>query len=426
MVRRLIALSEPGAASIRNLLDTLRAENIGAVLLLLAAALGLGLANSAAAPVFEAVAGTTFGPASVHLDLTVSEWATDGLLAIFFFVVGLELKRELVVGDLRRPAHAVVPVVAAVGGVLVPAVIYLLVNAQHPAGTAQGWVVPTATDIAFAVALFSVFGRGLPIALRLFLLTLAVVDDLIGIGIIAVVFSDGIDVGALGVAALAAFGFAAAARWERSRAVVMVPLALVVWAATHASGVHATIAGCVLGLLVPVRPLLGETQGLAERFEHRWRPAAALVAAPVFAVFAAAIPLSDVGLAASVRNPVVWGIVLGLVLGKPVGIFLATLAVVRFTRARLADDVRWADVAAVGAAAGVGFTVALLMAELSFGVDSAPARLAVIVGTTLAVVVGGAMLAWRGARHRALPTRRAMPVPVAAGPPAPSSNAPTP
>lgn len=393
-------LAAPGSGSWKNTLDSLRSENTGAVLLLVAAVAGMVSANTIASGWYHGISETVVGPAALHLDLTIAQWATDGLLAIFFFVVGLELKRELVEGDLRHPARAVVPVVAAAGGVAVPAVIYSLVNNLHSDGVPSGWAVPTATDIAFAVAVFSLCGRGLPVALRAFLLTLAVVDDLVGIVIIAVVFSDGLALGWLAVVAVAAVAFRSAHRIRCPPWWVLFPVATVVWAAMHASGVHATIAGCLLGFLVPVRPRVGEAVGFAERYELRWRPVSALVAAPVFAFFAVGVTFGDGALAAAWGSPVTWGVIIGLVLGKPIGITLATLALVKFSRAQLDDRVRWPDIAAVGAVGGVGFTVALLMSELSFDETIDLARTGVLAGSVLAACLGGTFLLFRSRWHR--------------------------
>ncbi|WP_447925189.1 Na+/H+ antiporter NhaA [Georgenia muralis] len=190
--RTVLSRLTPGGG--RNFADTLRAENTGAVLLVLVTVLALLLANSPARDTYAALSGTVVGPATLHLDLTLAQWATDGLLAIFFFVVGLELKREMAEGQLRRPATGVVPILAAVGGMAVPALLYLLVNVLADDGAMDGWAVPVAADIAFAVAVLTLFGRRLPTALRAFLLTLAVVDDLLGIIVIALFYSDGIHI----------------------------------------------------------------------------------------------------------------------------------------------------------------------------------------------------------------------------------------
>ena len=390
----------------RNLLDTLRAENTGAVLLLAGAVIALGWANSPWRESYRTVSDTVVGPQALHLDLTLAQWATDGLLAIFFFVVGLELKREIVDGQLRRPATAIVPIVAAVGGMVAPAAIYALINFSHPDGSPQGWAVPVATDIAFAVAVLTVFGRRLPIALRAFLLTLAVVDDLLGILIIAVFYSEGLQLGWLFAVAATVALFAVGTRCRRVPGWTLVPLAVLAWAFMHASGVHSTIAGVILGLVVPAVARPGQGPSIAERYEHLWRPVSAGFAVPVFALFAAGVSLSLSTLADAVGDPAAQGVALGLVVGKPVGIVLATALLLRFTHARLDPAVRWPDVAAVSVVGGIGFTVSLLIGELSFAAGSPQAdhvKAAILLASLTAAGLGGALLTWRGRRSRRAP-----------------------
>ncbi len=383
----------------RNFLDTLRAENTGAVLLLVGTVVALVWANSPWRDAYTTLSGTVVGPASLHLDLTVADWAKDGLLAIFFFVVGLELKREIVDGQLRRPATAIVPILAAVGGMAVPALIYLAVNVVRD-GPLDGWAIPVATDIAFAVAVLSVFGRRLPTALRAFLLTLAVVDDLLGIVVIAVFYSEGLQLQwlAAALAVIAVFGVLVR---RRTTWWLLVPLAVVAWALMHASGIHATIAGVLLGFTVPGIARRGEEQSVAERLEHVWRPASAGLAVPVFALFAAGVSLSPTALAGTVADPAAQGVALGLVVGKPIGILLATWLLVRLTRAELDPATRWGDLLAVGFVAGIGFTVSLLIGSLSFPADSPHAehvKAAVLIGSLCAAVVGALLLSWRTRR----------------------------
>ena len=407
-VRRLFTALSPGSE--RNLLDTLREERVGGALLLAGAVLALLWANLDAAS-YRAVSDTVVGPAALHLDLTISAWATDGLLAIFFFVVGLELKREIVAGELRNPRTAVVPIVAAVGGMVVPALVYLAVTLPAPGGDPRGWAVPTATDIAFAVAVLAIVGRSLPNALRAFLLTLAVVDDLLAIIVIGVFYTESVSALwlAAGVAAVVAFALVIRRGWVSGW--LLVPLGLVAWAFVHASGVHATIAGVALGLVVPATPeatrkVLRLTalpeESLAERWEHRWRPVSAGFAVPVFALFAAGVTLSVDALQSTFADPVAQGVALGLVLGKPLGILGATWLVARFTRASLAPGLGWADVAAIGLLGGIGFTVSLLVGELAFGAGSAHDQhvvVAVLLASLTAALLGGGALYQRDRHH---------------------------
>lgn len=406
---RLFAALTPGGE--RNLLDTLREERTGGVLLLAGTVVALLWANLWPTSYAE-VSATVVGPAALHLDLSLAAWATDGLLAIFFFVVGLELKREIVAGELRDSRTAVVPIVAAVGGMLVPAALYLAVNLAAPAGNATGWAVPTATDIAFAVAVLAIVGRSLPNALRAFLLTLAVVDDLLAIIVIGVVYTDHVALLTLAAALVAVAVFALAIARGLTSPWLLLPLALAAWALMHASGVHATIAGVLLGLVVPATPAatqralrLPETpeESLAARWEHRWRPVSAGFAVPVFAVFAAGVAFSAEVVRDAVADPVAQGVALGLVVGKPLGILGATWLVARFTRAALAPGLGWADVLAVGLVGGIGFTVSLLVGELAFGEGSAHDEhvvVAVLVGSLVAACAGGVAL-WSRDRHHA-------------------------
>ncbi|GGC08343.1 Na+/H+ antiporter NhaA [Cellulomonas carbonis] len=407
--RGLFRALTPGG--LRNVADTLRDETAGGVLLLLGAVVALVWANSAAADAYEALRGTVVGPSAVHLDLSLATWAKDGLLAIFFFVVGLELKREIVDGELRRPATAALPILGAVGGMLVPAGIYVAVNAASPDGALQGWAIPTATDIAFAVAVLAVFGRALPLALRAFLLTLAVVDDLLAIVVIAIFYSDGLTLGWLAASAAAVALFAVLAQRRITSPLLLLPLALAAWAFMHESGIHATIAGVLLGFTVPALARGGEGESMAARWEHRWRPISAGVAVPVFAFFAAGVALDPESLRAAAGDPVAQGVALGLVVGKPLGIVATTWLVSRVTRTPLAAGLGWRDIVAAGMVAGIGFTVSLLIGELAFAGDDRTevARAAILVGSLVAAVLGAVLLAARGRHHASKPLPGAAP-----------------
>ena len=405
-------LHEPGAPSTRShpirvityvnrrevvrVSRVLRAELVGGVIIMVAAALGFIAANSPLSEVYFSIRDFSIGPESLHLHLSIGQWTADGLLAIFFFMVGLELKREFVGGALSRFSTAIVPVAAAFGGVAVPALIYTAFNAGTE--TSHGWAIPTATDIAFAVAVLGLLAPGIPMALRMFLLTLAVVDDLIAITIIAMFYTDGLNLGALAlsvipIAAFALIGYrfphwlakSGAAPW-----LIMLPLGVIAWALFHASGIHATIAGVVLAFLVPVRGR-GETD-LAEVFEHRFRPLSTGVAVPLFAFFAAGVAVGSTS--GFPFDPVALGVMVGLVLGKPIGITLTTWLVTKFTSAELDPTVRWNKLIGVGALAGVGFTVSLLVTDLSFTDPhhADTARLAVMVGSLIAIVVSAFFL----------------------------------
>ena len=389
----------------RRLADVLRKETVGGALLLVATGAALTWANSPWAQTYIGVRDFAFGPAGLKLHLSIGAWAADGLLAIFFFVAGLELKREFVAGDLRDPRRAVLPVAAALGGMIAPALLYLAVNTGGSDAARRGWAIPTATDIAFALAILAVISSHLPAALRTFLLTLAVVDDLFAITIIAVLFTNDLAPGLLALALLPLTAFTILVQRQVRAWWLLLPLAAATWALVHASGVHATVAGVLLGFAVPVlrRESSGGT-GLAEHFEHRFRPLSAGIAVPVFAFCSAGVAIGGwTGLHGALRDPIALGIVVGLVAGKSIGIFTSTFLVARFTRADLDDQLTWTDVLGLSLLAGVGFTVSLLIGELAFGVGSlrdAHVKVGVLAGSLLAAALATAVLSLRNRAYR--------------------------
>lgn len=408
-------LSRGSYREARRIGEILRKETTGGLLLMVATILALFWANSPQADSYFAIRDLVIGVGPLRL--TLGQWASDGLLAVFFFLVGLELKREFVSGDLRDPAKALVPVAAAFGGVIVPALLYALVNLNHP-DTLRGWAIPTATDIAFAVAVLAIIGSHLPSALRIFLLTLAVVDDLIAIFIIAAVYTT--DLRWLPLAGfllpLSAFAYLAQRhrRFFATRVwapwLILLPLGAVSWALMHASGIHATISGVLLGFAIPViRSDGGPGSGLAEIFEHRYRPLSAGFAVPVFAFFAAGVNVGGLeGLSESLGSPVTMGILVGLVFGKPIGIVATTWALTRFTRAELDEDVAWIDLVGVGILAGIGFTVSLLIGELSFGlgsVEKSHAKVGILLASLSATLLASVVLVARNHHYLAVQRR---------------------
>ncbi|NLU79705.1 Na+/H+ antiporter NhaA [Micromonospora sp. HNM0581] len=396
----------------RFLADVLRTETVGGALLLFGAVIALVWANSPWGDAYAELGRWVpwSGGTALHLDLDLATWAADGLLAIFFFVVGLELKREFVAGELRDPRRAALPVVAAVGGMVVPALIFVAVNVAGGGDGLRGWAIPTATDIAFALAVLAVIGAYLPQGLRAFLLTLAVVDDLLAITIIAVFYTDDFAVLPLlgSLVPIALFGLLVQRR--RTWWWALIPLAVIAWTLVHSSGVHATVAGVLLGFTVPV--LAGKSSdghrpmpGLAEHLEHVWRPVSAGFAVPVFAFFAAGVSLRGADLAALVTDPIVLGIVLGLVVGKCVGILGSTFLLARFTRASLDEDITWSDLLGVSFLAGIGFTVSLLIGELAFGsggVEGDNVKAAVLAGSLISALLATVVLRRRNRVYRAI------------------------
>ncbi|ART70728.1 Na+/H+ antiporter NhaA [Mycobacterium dioxanotrophicus] len=398
--RRLLTRSGSWAEA-RRISEILRKETVGGILLLVAAGAALVWANSPWSQGYHRLSAVMIGPQSLHLNLSVSAWAADGLLAIFFFVVGVELKREFVAGDLRDPARAALPIAAAVGGMVVPAVIFVAINLSTGHGeNLGGWAVPIATDIAFALAVLAVLSSHLPSALRIFLLTLAVVDDLLAIIVIAVFYTDHLAPGPL-LAALIPIGlFALAVQRGVRRWWILLPLALAAWMLVHASGVHATVAGVLLGFTVPV---LGR-HAAAEQFEHTMRPVSAGFAVPVFAFFAAGVTVGGwSGLGEALSHPVTLGVIAGLVLGKPIGVLGTTYLLARFTHASLDEGLAWRDVLGVALLAGIGFTVSLLIGELAFGHSSVAdddVKIAVLLGSVIAGLLAAGVLAARNAAYR--------------------------
>lgn len=392
----------------RRIITILHKETVGGAILLAAAAIALIWANSPWGASYHALTNFRVGSDDfgLHLNLSLGGWAADGLLAIFFFVVGLELKREFVAGDLRDPARAALPIAAAVGGMAVPALIFVAFTIGGPDGAVSGWAIPTATDIAFAVAVLAVISTHLPVALRTFLLTLAVVDDLLAITVIAVFYTTKINLGALLLALVPLAAFAILVQRRISSWWLLIPLAALTWAFVHESGVHATVAGVLLGFTVPVLGSATRGEGLAERFEHAMRPISAGFAVPVFAFFAAGVGFGGYdGFVTALRDPIALGIIAGLVVGKTIGIFGTTRLIAAVTRASLDASLRWIDVLGVSMLAGIGFTVSLLIGDLAFGPD--PSRLAVmkvavLTGSVLAALLAGVLLRIRNRHYRAI------------------------
>ncbi|MGP3987610.1 Na+/H+ antiporter NhaA [Streptomyces sp. 3N207] len=397
----------PSARERRLLSDALRTETVGGTVLLAAAVLALLWANTPLAHLYETVRSFHFGIPALGLDLSVEHWASDGILTIFFFVAGAELKRELTVGELRRPAAAALPVVAAASGMVVPALCYVVVNLAR-GGDLNGWAVPMATDIAFALGVLAVIGTNLPSGIRAFLLTLAIVDDLGAILVIAVFYTSTLNWMAFGGAVAGLVLFRVLHVNLRVRGwYVYVPLAVVIWALMYNSGVHATIAGVAMGMLLRVQPDNPddpESRSPAERIEHLVRPLSAGFAVPVFAFFAAGVGVSGSALSETFRQPEALGVMVGLFVGKFIGVFGGTYLAARFTRARLSSDLAWADVAGVAMLAGIGFTVSLLVSELAFQGASVTehAKAAVLLGSLFSALVACVMLKLRDAKYRAL------------------------
>ncbi|MBK0865570.1 MAG: Na+/H+ antiporter NhaA [Saccharopolyspora sp.] len=380
--------------------EYLRTETVGGMVLLAATAIALIAANSPAGGLYQAVRDFQLGPQALHLDLSIGEWAKDGLLAIFFFVAGLELKRELVVGELADRKRALLPVLAALGGMIVPAVLAFAIGHGAP-GAGQAWAIPVATDIAFALGVLSLTGSGMPTAARVFLLSLAVVDDLGAIVVIAVLFTQGLNLLALLAAVVLCAAYWFAQHKRISTAYLYVPLALATWIAVHSSGIHATIAGVALGLLTRVKRDPDEDASPSMRLEHRLQPWSAGLVVPVFAFFAAGVPVDAAALGEMFQDRVAVAVMAGLFVGKFIGILGTSFAAVKLGLAASPTGVTWRDMAALAMLGGVGFTVSLLIAELSLAGDAAErAKAAVLLASALASLAASAMLLRRRGTRR--------------------------
>lgn len=394
---RLRFLPDPTSREDTFVGDFLRRETVGGAVALVAALIAVIWANSTFGHGYEHLREFEIGP------LNVEQWAADGALTLFFFVTGLELKREFLVGSLSKISDAIVPVVAAACGVAVPALIYTIVNVVGD-GHLGGWAIPSATDIAFALAVLAIVGSSLPGQLRAFLLTLAVVDDLIVIIIIAAFYAAGFDPWSLVLAGLCFAAYALLQHLRVSSFLPYVPLAIGAWWFTHESGIHATIAGVALGLLTRVMRDEDEDTSPAEHIEHVLSPWSAGVAVPFFALMSAGVVIGGGG--ELISDPVVIGVVLGLVIGKPLGVFCGSWLLTKLTRAEIDEDISWTDVFGVAVLAGVGFTVSLLVSDLSFtGSEREAAKTAVLFGSLISAVIGAWILYRRNQAHRRVAER---------------------
>jgi NhaA family Na+:H+ antiporter len=345
-------------------------------------------ANSSAHESYEHFIHYTVGPASLHLDLPLHIWAADGLLAIFFFVAGVELKHEFVSGTLSTPRLAAIPMAAAFGGMLTSGLIFIAIN--HGTPIAKAWGLPISTDIAFALAVLAVVGRGLPIELRAFLLTLAVVNDLGAITVIAIFYSHGFNAVAFIAACIGIAIFALL----QSRGVripgLYVVLALIIWYATFRSGIHATVAGVAMGLAMRVERREGESVSPADRADNLVRPFSAGLCAPLFALVSTGIVFDGLSISNALNSPLTIGVVAGLVIGQPLGVTLGAFLTSRFTTGELNPALSWWDIFVVGTLASIGFTVALLINEVSFAQDAAQltsGKFAVVLTNVVAILV---------------------------------------
>lgn len=392
----------------------LRTETFGGALLLIAAAAAVLWVNSPWEASYTRMIETNLDIPALHLNLTLADWTKDGLLAIFFFVAGLELKRELVVGELADRRRATLPIVAAMGGVVLPALVAMAVGWGTP-GMDRGWAIPVATDIAFALAVLALTGSRIPPSARVFLLSLAVVDDLIAIILIAVLFTTTLKMIWLLIALVCCVCWFLAQRKRLGSPLLYVPLALVTWYALHEAGIHPTLAGVALGLLTRVRPDADEDEHCvpAAKLEHFFQPISAIICVPLFALFASGVPLDSKVFSLLFTDRLSLAIIAGLLIGKTLGIFGTSWLAIRLGIAERPNDLGYRDMFALSVLGAIGFTVSLLVAELALadvGDGSAVelAKAAVLLTSLAASLAGSALLLRRGRAHQAARDERAL------------------
>ncbi|NLE80234.1 MAG: Na+/H+ antiporter NhaA [Rhodococcus sp.] len=388
-----------------ELVRYLRTETVGGTLLLAAAAIALIWVNSPWVDAYTNLRDFQIGPHALHLDLSVGTWAQDGLLAVFFFVAGLELKRELVVGELADRKKALLPIIAACGGVIVPAIIAASIGWGTP-GMDRGWAIPVATDIAFALGVLALTGSRIPASARVFLLSLAVVDDLLAIALIAILFTASIAALWLAGAAACLIVYAFAQHRRVTTPFLYVPIALLTWYCLHEAGIHPTIAGVALGLLTRVKTDPDEENSPAARLEHRIQPISAGLCVPLFALFASGVPLDGGVLSGLLSDPVSLAVIAGLLIGKPVGIFGISWLTIKLGIAEKPRSLEFRDMFALSVLGGIGFTVSLLVADLALagigdGSEAETAKAAVLISSVAASLIGSALLLRRGRVHAA-------------------------
>lgn len=375
--------------------DFFRAETVGGAVLLGATVVALIWANTPAREIYDSLWTTDLrlGTASFGIEEDLRHWVNDGLMVVFFFVVGLEVKRELVTGELADRRAAALPALGAVGGMVLPGVLFAAIVAGGPG--ASGWAIPMATDIAFAIGVLALLGDRISAGVRLLLLSIAVVDDILAVSIIALFYSGGLSPAWLAGAAVGLLAVVGLRRLGVTSVWAYVLLGLAVWVATHESGVHATIAGVALGLLTPARPVAGRP--VLERLEHRLHPLSSAVVVPLFALANAGVPLGGGALAEAAQSRLAWAIVAGLVLGKLIGITVAIRLGLRIGAATLPADVRRRNVPGVAALGGIGFTVSLFITGLAFDEPALQdvAKVGIFAGSLLGGLLGLAIFAWQ-------------------------------
>ncbi len=379
----------------------LRDEAIAGKLIIVFALLAMIVVNSPLGAMYETLWSTyiTIGIEPFAISQDLRHWVNEGLMAFFFLVVGLEIKREIVSGELRKPRKAALPIAAAVGGMLIPAIIYVSFNLDPE--TIKGWGIPIATDIAFAVGVLSLLGNRVPLALKLFLLTLAIVDDIGAIFVIALFYAEIINYYYLAASFGLIFFIWLFRRRLNTKVALFMLLGVVLWVTTHKSGIHASIVGAALGLLAPVSPKADKNY-VNKRLEEMFLPISTLVALPVFAFANAGVSLSWDAIMNPTASSVTLGIIFGLVFGKLIGIAGASWLMVRLGWASLPAGVNWLHILGVGLIAGIGFTVSIFITELAFLNNQAlidTAKISIFIASGIAALFGCALLLMANRKH---------------------------
>ena len=370
-------------------------EASGGILLLIFATFAMILANTPLSQMYfdflEMPVSIQIGLFSIHKPLLM--WVNDGFMAVFFVLVGLEVKRELLVGALSSYQRAIFPAIGALGGMIVPALIYWLLNYNIPEHQA-GWAIPMATDIAFAVGIVALLGKRVPFALKIFLLALAIIDDLGAIVVIAIFFSHELSATALVSAAIAIVALIAMNRMKVTALCAYMVVGIILWASVLKSGVHATLAGVIIGFCVPLKGKNGEKP--LHDFEHMLAPWCSFIILPLFAFSNAGVTLSGMGLS-SLTSPLTLGVILGLVVGKSLGVFSLSYLAVKLGIAKLSEGINFKQIFAISVLCGIGFTMSMFLAGLAFGGDTdgqlmSLARLGILIGSAISAILGYVLL----------------------------------
>ncbi|WP_299691508.1 Na+/H+ antiporter NhaA [uncultured Vibrio sp.] len=363
--------------------DFFKMESAGGIILVIAAAIAMFVANSPLNEMYQGVLQ------SYVLGMSVSHWINDGLMAVFFLLIGLEVKRELLEGALKSKETAIFPAIAAVGGMLAPALIYVLFNSGNP-DALQGWAIPAATDIAFALGIMALLGNRVPVSLKVFLLALAIIDDLGVVVIIALFYSGDLSTLALTVGFIATGVLFMMNNKQVTKLSIYLIVGAILWFAVLKSGVHATLAGVVIGFAIPLKGKKGEHSPL-KHLEHALHPYVAFAILPIFAFANAGISLEGISLS-SLTSMLPLGIAMGLLIGKPLGIFLFSWGAVKMGVAKLPEGVNFVNIFAVSVLCGIGFTMSIFISSLAFGPVNVEfdtlARLGILMGSTTAAILG--------------------------------------